>query len=307
MEVWQIVCIVAGAVAAAVLLTLTSLGALAFRALLPRRKSKHGTDGGMDDERRLCAQAAEWAETVPHETLTLTVCDGVTLAATYLDNRADKTVVLVHGYRATRRSRLPDAMFYFERGYNVLAVDNRAHGESGGRYIGWGYLDSRDILEWVDLLCEKFGAEKIVLDGVSMGGATVLCTAFWPRRDAVQAIVADCSYTSLYDEFCCRMRLGWAVWPFFKGFVRLFAGYSVGRAAPIRAVQAGDVPTLFVHGDADRFVPYAMAGRLYAAAICDKRLLTTEGVGHALSRSLARDEYRQAIAELLSRTTEQNA
>ena len=93
MEVWQIVCIVAGAVAAAVLLTLTSLGALAFRALLPRRKSKHGTDGGMDDERRLCAQAAEWAETVPHETLTLTVCDGVTLAATYLDNRADKTLL----------------------------------------------------------------------------------------------------------------------------------------------------------------------------------------------------------------------
>ena len=42
---------------------------------------------------------------------------------------------------------------------------------------------------------------SIVLHGISMGGATVLMVSGEELSDNVKAIVADCSYTSAYDEF----------------------------------------------------------------------------------------------------------
>src|SRR5580698_7382928 len=59
-------------------------------------------------------------------------------------DRPRAVVVLMHGVRANRLQMLDRARFLHRAGYAVLLYDSRAHGESTGRAITFGYLESRD-------------------------------------------------------------------------------------------------------------------------------------------------------------------
>ena len=56
---------------------------------------------------------------------------------------------------ANRSRMLPYAAFLVRHRYNVLAVDLRNHGESGGKYITSGYLEARDILAAVTYVRQR--------------------------------------------------------------------------------------------------------------------------------------------------------
>lgn len=47
--------------------------------------------------------------------------------------------------------------YYYNKGFNILSVDNRCHGKSEGKYLGMGYLDHFDILKWIDKSKELLG------------------------------------------------------------------------------------------------------------------------------------------------------
>src|SRR5262245_60026163 len=53
-------------------------------------------------------------------------------------------VVLMHGFRGDRREMLGRASFLNRADYSVLLFDFQAHGESRGKEITIGYLESRD-------------------------------------------------------------------------------------------------------------------------------------------------------------------
>lgn len=79
----------------------------------------------------------------------------------------------------------------------MLLVDARAHGQSEGKYIGFGNKDRYDALGWILWMIQKVGEDaEILLHGDSMGGATVLMASGLDLPKEVKAIVSDCAFTS---------------------------------------------------------------------------------------------------------------
>ena len=87
-----------------------------------------------------------------------------------------KLFICVHGFTGSGKKDFASlARTYYLNGYNVLLVDNRRHGQSEGKYVGFGVLDRLDLRNWVKYVINRFGSNvQIFLHGISMGAATVL-------------------------------------------------------------------------------------------------------------------------------------
>ena len=115
---------------------------------------------------------------------------------------SDKYVVIVHGYKSSAWPMSLCARHYFDIGFNVLVIEQRSHGASEGRYIGMGWLEHFDVINWTKHLIKKNEKAQIVLHGFSMGGATVMLASgekSLPKN--VYAIIEDCGYTSINEQF----------------------------------------------------------------------------------------------------------
>lgn len=219
----------------------------------------------------------------------LTSHDGLKLHGLYLaqPQESHKYAVICHGYGSIPQYGGGFAAKFYEMGYSVLAPAARAHERSEGRYAGMGWLERRDIVDWVNTLVEQDPDAEIVLFGVSMGGATVMMTA--GEADLapnVKCIVEDCGYSSVWDEFAGQLKemFGLPTFPVLDAaslVTRLRAGYGFKEASAVEQLKKTQRPMLFIHGEDDTFVPYAMLDVVYnACASADKERLSIPGAGH---------------------------
>ncbi|MDF2533046.1 MAG: alpha/beta hydrolase [Clostridia bacterium] len=234
----------------------------------------------------------EWLQHQRQDELSIESFDDLKLNALYLPCpiASDKTVILIHGYNSWNGSMGGFAQYYLETlGYNVLLPNLRGHGKSEGNYIGFGWHDRRDVLQWINLILEKTGdTAQIVLHGVSMGGATVLMASGEKLPNNVKCIVSDCAYASTASILGYQMKRMFKLPNFpiiyITSFIcKLRAGYSFSEASALKQVQNSNIPILFIHGSADKFVPTKMVYELYEAATCPKQLLIIEEAAHGTS------------------------
>lgn len=87
-------------------------------------------------------------------------------------------------------------------GFTVLAPSQRAQDLSEGRYVGMGWLERNDLLDWIRLIVDSDDQARILLFGGSMGATTVMMTTGTPElpRNVIAAI-AESGYTSARMEF----------------------------------------------------------------------------------------------------------
>ena len=188
--------------------------------------------------------------------------------------------------------------FYHDLGFHILLPDNRAHGESEGTYIGFGWLDRLDCIQWIHQVKDYFHKDlQIVLHGISMGSATVLMASGEELPDDVKCIISDCGFTSVLDEFKHELHQrhipASLVLPTATLLSKKRVGYSFKEASTIEQVKKSKTPTLFIHGDRDNFVPTYMVYDLYNACSADKDLLIVEGAGHAPVSYTHLDVYKR--------------
>ena len=222
----------------------------------------------------------------------------------------NRTVLAVHGYRCEggQREFLYFAPMYLEQfGMNLLLVDDYAHAQSEGKRIGFGWNDRLDCLNWIDWIIENQGADsEILLQGVSMGAATVLMAAgeaCLPHN--VRGVVADCAYSSVREELLHVSRLQFKVpaFPLYhiaSLFCKLLAGYFFGEGNTLEQTRRIKVPVLFIHGEQDKFVPVEMVYRLYDVCAAPKLLWTVPAAAHAecfLGDSVG---YKAQVEQLLA-------
>ena len=215
-------------------------------------------------------------------------------------------VIVVHGRAACRRdptALLPAGMLH-RRGFGVLMIDLREHGEStieDGHYAA-GTKEYRDILgAWDWLQHEKLvAADRIGLAGVSLGAATVLIAA--GREPAVAAVWADSSYANL-PEFI-RDELGRQGLPTFFdiGAVvagRILHGDDIAAISPLDSVRSLSGRPLFItHGEADAVIDVRHGHELAAAAAAGGPAAQTwfvAGSGHTLAMIDRPTEYEDRL------------
>ncbi|MDD6812657.1 MAG: alpha/beta hydrolase [Lachnospiraceae bacterium] len=242
-----------------------------------------------------------------HEDMYITSEDGLKLHATWFPCEGSKKVVICfHGYTSEGLNDYSTlALFYRNNGYNLLIVDERAHGQSEGKYIGFGCLDRHDAMLWIRKMIEKLGEDcKILLHGDSMGAATVLMTNGLKLPPQVKAAVSDCAFTSAWDVFTSVLNNMYHL-PAFplmqiaNRMIKQKAGYELDECDARKEVAKAEIPILFIHGSADSFVPCSMVYELYEACRTEKKLLVIEGAGHV--ESCYRDEklYQEAIESFI--------
>ncbi|MCG3418549.1 alpha/beta hydrolase [Oceanobacillus sp. GSFE11] len=253
----------------------------------------------------------EWVDNQDFEHWEMTSYDGLELKGYYLPAKepTNKTVVLAHGYLGNARDMGLYGQYYYEElGYNIFTADMRGHGNSGGDYIGFGWHDRLDYLDWMDKIIEKTGDDtEIVMHGVSMGAATVLMAS--GEKDLqpnVKAVVADSPYTSVYDMFDYQLERmfhlpAFPILPSTSVVTKMKAGYSLSEASALDQVKKAEVPILYIHGNADTFVPTKMTEELLENTKSEAEMITFDGAGHGEAFVTQEDRYVSKLNEFLEK------
>ncbi|WP_066891830.1 alpha/beta hydrolase [Clostridium nigeriense] len=215
-------------------------------------------------------------------------------------------VITVHGYTSKGTDMSSYARKFYDMGYNVLIPDLRAHGKSEGSSIGMGWIDRLDVLMWIDLILKENKNAKIILHGVSMGAATVSMVSGEILPTNVKAIIADCGYTSVWDQFSHKLKAMYSLHDFpimnaSSVIAKFKAGYGLREASSLNQVAKSKTPILFIHGDQDDFVPYKMMDSLYNATKCEKEKLTIKNAGHAKASKVDPNLYWTTINTFINK------
>lgn len=223
-------------------------------------------------------------------------------------NDSNLWAIVIHGYAGQGADMIYYAQQYYNRGYNVLIVDLRGHGESEGNYIGMGWHDRLDIIDWSNYIISKNSNSQIILHGVSMGAATVMMATGEELPNNIKVAIEDCGYTSIWDEFEMQLKILYNL-PAFpvlnasSTVCKIKAGYNLKEGSSVEQVKKSKTPTLFIHGDKDSFVPFQMLDEIYEAANFEKEKLVIEGAAHAEAVSVNPKLYWETIDEFIQKNT----
>ncbi|TGY16016.1 alpha/beta hydrolase [Lactobacillus intestinalis] len=237
--------------------------------------------------------------------------DNYKLDANYIPKaNSNKTAVILHGYMNNKDTMAAYAYLLNKLGYNVLLPDARAHGDSEGKYIGYGWIEKSDVKKWINKVLAKNGSNnKVVLFGVSMGGATAMMTSGEKLPKQVKAVVEDCGYTSVKDEIEHEAQdlYHMPTFPRFpmveivSGINKAKVGYFFQDGSSVNQLKKNTRPILFIHGAKDTFVPTKMVYQNYKATKSPKELWIVPKAQHAKSYQTAPKQYEQHVARFLNK------
>lgn len=297
--------------AIAALILLASLGL--FMAAFMRTgdndftKKTFPADSPYTVHRELLNKGVAYINSREAEDVYITSFDGLSLHGSFYPADSPEAVALLfHGWRSRAVNDFCCAVeFLHSRHISVLLVDERAHGESGGRVISFGVNESRDCADWAKWAAARFPDKKLILEGISMGAATVMTAAALPLPESVCAVIEDCGYTSPEDILACvsgRDHVPPAIsLPLLRLGARLFGGFDLRGPTAVEGMRSCRLPCLFIHGEADDFVPCDMGRRNYEACASEwKKLVTVPGAGHGFAYVVGTAAVQAGLEELLS-------
>lgn len=269
----------------------------------PNDREKIPSTGGnqYDPYRPEMKRIFELLKNRPFEFVSVTSFDGLTLSGRYYHTADNAPLdICFHGYRSSYITDFSGGSeLCIDMGHNLLLVDQRAHGKSQGRTISFGIRERMDVLSWVDWAVGHFGTQvKIMLYGISMGGATVLMASELPLPENVKGIVSDCPYSSAKEIICTvGKRIGYPpllTWPFVKLGAKIFGGFDPEEITAAKAVEHANIPILIIHGEADSFVPCEMSNIVSHNPDFIRRV-TIPGADHGISYLVDKQRYQQEI------------
>lgn len=194
--------------------------------------------------------------------------------------------VICHGYNASPESTGVYAEHYHKLGYNCICPSLRGWGNDETIYCTMGYHDKEICLAWIDYIVDRDPDAEIVLHGYSMGAVAVMLCTGETLPHQVKAAVADCGFTSCWEQYANVIKLYTKLPPFpllhaVNATSILRKNFDIRKNVPIDAVSRSVTPTVFLHGTADEFVPFWMMDKLYDACAAPKAKQAIEGADHA--------------------------
>uniref|UniRef100_UPI004027F0FD alpha/beta hydrolase n=1 Tax=Eubacterium sp. TaxID=142586 RepID=UPI004027F0FD len=247
---------------------------------------------------------------LPLEKIEMKTDNGILKANLLVPEKSNgRLIIACHGARSSGIGEFCFMGDYFyKNNYTVLLPEHRGCGKSDGKFMGYGTHESEDTLLWLKYAEKRFPNLSVYLLGVSMGAATVLMMSNKVSRSEVKGIVADCAYTSAWDEFKYQMKKSFHLPPFpilniCNLYCKIFSKYSFRQASPIKSVSRTDIPVLFIHGKADDYVPFYMEDLLFKNCSSPiKHKIAVDGAVHARSYYTNPKYYEQSLEKFFDET-----
>ena len=257
---------------------------------------------------RILHEGSDWFESFPKEKLETENRNGDILHADLIkpEKESNIYVLCIHGYTSAPKFMGIYAKKFRELGYNVVLPSLRGHADSEEEFISMGWKDRLDVVDWINYIVKEHPDCEIVLHGVSMGAATTMMTLGEELPSNVKAAIEDCGYTNAWDVIKHKMsKMKIPDFPFLysaDGINRMRENFSLKEASCTEQLKKCITPLLFIHGEADDFVPYSMLDIVYAAADkCEKEKLSVPDAPHARSVCAHPDLYWNTIINFLKK------
>ncbi len=240
---------------------------------------------------------------IKKEALEIASYDNYLLHGLYLKNDSDKFVIITHGWMDNMYISIKYAMLYYRLGFQVIFYDLRHHGSNKRCHVTMGIRESKDLQAIIHYTRNRFG-ENIFLGihGESLGAATCILTL--REEQNLHFCVADCGYSDLGKLITTAVKTLFHLPVFFIYPANLWCmilyHFSFFSIKPIDVLKENEVPVLFVHGTADRLIPYSMSQEMYDTDKGFKKLVLFEGAEHARSVFSNPKQYLKTLEEFLS-------
>lgn len=281
--------------------------------------------GGTDDGKTPTENTGFYPNTKQLHQTVLNKQDGkmMDVYAYYVDQGSDKTVMIHGGFRGNWNNGIVTEEYndFYKAGYNLLFVDSRATGNSGGDYVTYGQYESDDVLYWINQEVRERPSQKILLYGGSMGAATMMSVLAKDIPVNVKGIIENCGFASIDEQL--RFTYSQTVVPalppaiknqldiigdqehedLFMGLLKQYYFDQEMHLDPTAALptigMSGSLPKLIIHGTADDVVPVSNAQKLYELAGGYKDLLLVEGAGHGKAQEVDHAAYTKHVTDFL--------
>jgi pimeloyl-ACP methyl ester carboxylesterase len=236
------------------------------------------------------------------------------LAAWWIPNPAarGRCAVLIHGYADAKVGAIAWAPTFHGLGWNVLAIDLRAHGESDGVDSTAGFYERHDVNGVLDQLRAQRPeqARRFVLFGVSLGAAVAAAAAVARESDDVAGVILDSPYPSYRDAIAAHARVlghpGGVLQRLGVRVAEWITGADFDAVGPVNLIPRIAAPLLVVQAGDDPFVPPAAAKQVERACAARPPERATDywlipEAEHVQGLAAAPDLYRRRVESFLSR------
>ena len=186
------------------------------------------------------------------------------------------SVVYLHGVADNRSSAVGVIEHLTPRGFDVIAYDSRAHGQSEGTSCTYGFYEKQDLARVIDSLPPG----PVVLIGSSLGAAVALQTAV--GNDRVTGVVAAEAFSDLRTiatQRAPRVLPGLLIRRAFK-IADEQGRFDVASVSPVDAAASLRIPVLLIHGADDVETRPEHSKHILSALAGPKQLLLVPGAGH---------------------------
>ena len=233
--------------------------------------------------------------------------DNLKLNGLLLKHKNHKGIMIIfHGYRSNAKKNLFLSYYkYYEEGYSVILVNQRASSKSEGKYITFGIKERKDVISWVNYVNNRFKGKSLILAGISMGASSVLMACKnLEEKNNVKLIIADCGYVSAYDEIKYFYKnfshlSGKVLLPIINFWCKVIGKFNLKDGNTMEAIMGSNIPIIFIHGSGDKIVPINNSKMNYEVYNGKKEIFIVEDANHGLSYFLDSDEYVEKVNNML--------
>ena len=202
------------------------------------------------------------------------------------DSISKGTVILFHGLTISKDKVLAEADEFRYLGFNVLLVDFRAHGNSGGNTTTIGVRETEEVKLAYDYV-SHLGEKKIVLWGSSMGAVTIAKTiADYNIKPA--GVILEMPFASLQTHLRARARMiGFGGFPeipfgfFVTSWMSIERGFNGFKHQTAKYAEKITCPVLMEWGALDPYVLKDETDKVFSAITYpNKKLVIYDHASH---------------------------
>jgi uncharacterized protein len=223
---------------------------------------------------------------------------------------SDRCALILHGFGDAKVGAIAWTPLLQSLGFNILAVDLRAHGDNHGGFSTAGFDERFDICDVLDQTKAERPEQtrQIILLGISLGAAVVSAVAV--MRQDLAAVLLECPYRDFRDAAAHHAgALGMpgrliprvALW-----MCQAIARIDYGQVRPVDMIPVIRCPLWVVQTCDDPFLTDADRSAIEAAVrsrpaeFGPSEVWTVADCHHVIAMAEHPEEYRRRLEQFLS-------